>query len=153
MKDCYIDGIDALQEMCNGYGSQQIAYQLIEVDGIWHGKSLEQGAARVRACKSRSKPEFFHLAEIIAITNFTHRYDGVFFICDELGLSRPHPLSLEQLTSQLRDSVETAAAALVNATDMIGKLAQLPSDPPTTLPLPRAVQFSQGVPCAAGAVE
>lgn len=91
----YRDGADALKAMCFGYEPKEIAFFLIE-DGIWSDKELDSAIARVNACLNPKKQEFFHFSEIIAISKHTRNFDAVFFACDQMGLSRPVPVSLEE---------------------------------------------------------
>ncbi len=137
----YIDGYEALKRMCWGHDSYQIAFHLVEVDGIWKGKDIERAAGRIRACLSRSKPEFFHLSEIIAITRLTRQYDAVWFICDELGLSRPHPLDVAEQVEHLRASIDAAARRLESASESLERIAGMEAAPPPVLPVEPAAQF------------
>jgi len=137
----YADGYDALKRMVRGFDSYQIAFHLIEVDGIWKGKDLERAANRIRACLSRAKGEFFHFSEIIAITRFTKQYDAVFFLCDALGLSRPFPLSVPEQVERLRGTIEHASRTLASATAALERI-EAPRDhaPVSMAPVP-ALQF------------
>lgn len=137
----YADGYDALKRMVRGFDSYQIAFHLIEVDGIWKGKDLERAANRIRACLSRAKGEFFHFSEIIAITRFTKQYDAVFFLCDALGLSRPFPLSMPEQVERLRGSIEQASRTLEAASEALARI-EAPREPRFGVPGPDpALQF------------
>lgn len=108
----YHDGYDALARMCEGHASDEIAYHLIHTDGVWQGKELQSGATRVRSCLSRTKDEFFKLAELLAIMRFTQRYDPLYFACDQLGLSRPVVLSTEMQLEKIHQAVHQAGETL-----------------------------------------
>ena len=118
----YIDGYDALQQMCSGYSSNQIAYHLIEKDGIWAGKELEKAATRVRACLSKAKEQYFHFAEIIAISRFTSNFSAVEFMCSEIGLSQPYQLSVEEQIAGLRTSIDSASKTIESAITTLDKM-------------------------------
>ena len=139
--ETYIDGYDALSAMCASKKSQEIAHYLIAVDGIWKGKSLETGAARIRACLSKEKSEFFKLSELIAIAKFTRRYDAVFFMCDELGLSRPQPTSTEEQLGNISRSISDAAQVLTAATEQLSRIENNQTAEPQRTNV-RAVNFS-----------
>jgi len=120
----YRDGYEALTEMCGGFGSQEIAHHLIEVDGIWKGKSLDTGAARVRACLNKDKAEFFKLSELIAVSKFTKHYDAIFFMCNELELSVPQPVSVEEQLANISRGINDAANFLAHATQHLSRIEQ-----------------------------
>jgi len=122
MDNLYLDGYAALLEMCGGKTSQEIAHHLISVDGIWGDKSLDTGSARIRACLNKDKPEFFKAAELIAIQRFTKRYDAVFFMCDELGLSRPQPVSTEEQLSKVSNSINSLANNLARVVEQFSRI-------------------------------
>lgn len=137
------DGYTALRAMCAGYDSSLIAQYLIEVDGIWRDKTLAAGDTRIRSCLSPEKREFFHFSEIIAITRFTRQYDAVYFFCEEVGLSIPHPVDLgEQIhvCAQALSDVLTQVSVIGNKLE---KLKATPEAQKVTTLRPRAVQFSK----------
>ncbi len=119
----YVDGYEALRQMCWGHDAYAIAYHLAEVDGIWKGRDPERGAGRVRSCLSREKKEFFRMSEIIAITRLTRQYDAIWFMCDELGLSRPQPTDVAAQVAQLRETIDDAARRLAGASDSLSRLS------------------------------
>jgi len=126
----YKDGYAALEAMCAGKSSQEISHHLISVDGIWHEKKLETGAARVRACMNKEKHEFFKFSELIAISKFTKCNDAIFFMCDELGLSRPQPISVQDQLSSLNQVVTDATQVLAVATEQLTRIEnqEVPDD-------------------------
>ena len=130
MKNHYRNGADALRAMCFGYEPKEIAWFLIE-DGIWAGKSIDGAVTRVNACLNPNKPEFFHFSEIIAITKRTRNFDAVFFACDELGLSRPRPQSVEEQLLRVEDAVMTVSRAVSDIVRSMEHIRQQvePSDP------------------------
>ena len=121
-KVIYGDGYDALRMMCEGRKSQEIAHYLISEDGIWKGKTLETGAARVRACLNHDKNEFFKISEIIAISKYTKCFDAVLFMCDELGLSHPQPVSIHDQLGEISRVIAGANQALSVATEQLTRI-------------------------------
>lgn len=118
-KDRYLDGYDALKAMCEGYTGDQIAFFLIDTNGMWRTKTLPTGSSRVRACLSPEKNEYFSLGEIIAIMQFTGRFDPVYFICDVFGMTRPVAKSPEEQIAHLTGVMESANETMMAAHRLI----------------------------------
>jgi len=112
----YRDGADALKAMCFGFEPKEIAFFLME-DGIWADKDLDIAVTRVNACLNPKKQEFFHFSEIIAISKRTRNFDAVFYACDEMGLTRPMPVSIEEQMFRVECVMNDAAALMKNAVD------------------------------------
>ena len=120
----YRSGYDALKSMCDNKTAQEIAHYLIAVDGMWSGRSLDTGAARIRACLSPEKAEYFKFSEIIAICAFTQRFDPIYYVCDRFGMSRPIPIDPQQQIAHLTGVIERATESLEYVTKMAKTITQ-----------------------------
>lgn len=127
-KNKYVSGYAALKAMCEGFSSDQIAFHLIETNGMWQGKSLPTGAARVRACLSPEKNEYFSFGEILAIMQFTGHFDPIYYACDLYNMTRPVPKSREEQIAHLTGVIETASDAILAANQMLEGLVSGGSD-------------------------
>ena len=126
------DGYAAFHAMCGQKKPKEIAHYLIFKHGIWAPddgaevtpKDLRTAEDRVRQCLNPNMRQYFKMAEIVAISKWTDCFDAIFFMCDELGLSRPYAMSQQEQLGKLEQAVNRAVDVIANATKAMDNLTE-----------------------------
>lgn len=130
-----MDGYEAIRRTCAPLSAKQVAYLLIESEQWAHHVfgTLDAAAARVRACWSAEKHEYFRLSDLLVIMAKTGNYDVVHFLCDELGLSRPQPVPRAYQLAEAVDRLHRLETSVVNALGelktTVGRLSEQDNKP------------------------
>jgi len=130
-----VEGYEAIRRTCAPLSAKQVAYLLME-SGQWnqhHFKTLDAAAARVRACWSKDKQEYFRVSDLLVIMRRTGNYDVLHFLCDALGLSRPQPVPREHQIAEAFDRLHRLETSVMGALGelkaTVGRLSEQDNKP------------------------